>query len=101
MGPFNVTITVLVQKIVLSLNDYGPVPDPVTAPVTMLSRSSHGAYRATLMYNVQWFLPSRVPATQASSQAESMDYEGSSNDGTNNLDTDRDGARPVRKEEHV
>ena len=48
MGPFNVTITVMVRKKVLSLNDYGPVTDPVTDPVTMLSQSSHGAYRASL-----------------------------------------------------
>ena len=50
MGPFNVTIMVMVQKKKLPLNDYGPVTDPVTDPVTMLSRSSHGAYQASLLY---------------------------------------------------
>ena len=49
MGPFNVTITVMVRKKILSLNDNGHVTNPVTDPVTMLSQSSHGAYRASLV----------------------------------------------------
>ena len=52
MGPFNVTITVMVRKKNLSLIDYGHVMDPVTDPVTMLSRSSHGAYRASLTHEI-------------------------------------------------
>ena len=54
MGPFNVTITVMVQIKILPPNDYGPVADPVTDPVTMLSRSSHGAYRASLLHWQSW-----------------------------------------------
>ena len=39
----------MVPKKILPLNDYGPVTDLVTDPVTMLSQSSHGAYRASLL----------------------------------------------------
>ena len=53
MSPFNVTITVMVQKKYgLSLNFYGPVTDRVKNPVTMLSRSSHGAYRPPLLHSI-------------------------------------------------
>ena len=57
MGRFNVTIRVMVRKKILSLTYYGPVTDPVTDPVTMLSRSSHGVYRASLLSRLHLIPP--------------------------------------------
>ena len=70
MGRFNVTITVMVLKKILTLNDYGPVTDPVTDPVTMLSRSGHGAYRASLH---QFFQPMRIDAQIQKETYKSLD----------------------------